>query len=216
MNTPLHDFAIEALKINTFLEEYITSAEIRLSYVLGILGGHPHPEEVQELVGGPGAADAVERRARARGRKQEADAVARRDRYKPVRAKPGVPKAKPEVAIDTSSRSTPSNETARLKALARARYDDWSDDVVIGDIKDTDQVIEIVGAGLFKNHHSARITVGIMLRTDPIRWRQLMAKAGGPRRRWGGSAMWERIDGPTADAVRPRRSRSSNSVGAEA
>ena len=211
-NTSLHNFAIEALKINTFLEEYITSPEIRLAYVLGILGGHSHPEAVTELVGGPGAADGVARRAR----------------YKPVRSQPGVTtyySVDPLLRADDPIKVDPENfgvvpEAQDPKAVARARYDDWSDDVVsIGDIKDTDQVIQVVGAKLFKNRHAARLTVGIMLRTDPIRWRQLMTKAGGPRRRWGGSVMWERIDGIEPDILKPKTRRGlalSNSVRAEA
>ena len=225
-NTPLHDFAIEALKINTFLEAYIQSAEIRLSYVLGILGGHPHPKEVEELVAGPAAA--VARRAKARTRQQAEDAVARRDRYTPTpehkeKLRDNAAKAravKQAKAIRTKPEYFDAEpEDLDPKAVARNRYDKWTDQVVVGDIKDTDQAAGIIGMEMFKNKHGARITVGIIMRQDPMRWKPLTTKRGGPRRSWNGANLWQRIDGPIDEDVKPktRRGRAlSNSVGAEA
>ncbi len=195
MNTPLHDFAVEALKINTFLEEYITSPEIRLSYVLGILGGHPHPAQVEELLVAPAAPTAV-RRAKARSRKQEDDLAART--YEPVSPELGPVTFHPNPGTITQ---TMQDGAQNPKAEARRRYDVWADNVVIGDIKDTDQVSEIIGLELFKNQHGARTTVGNIMRQDPLRWRQMMTKSGGPQRRWGGSNMWQRIDGSEPDRV---------------
>ncbi len=234
-NTPLHDFAIEALKINTFLEAYIQSAEIRLSYVLGILGGHPHPKEVEELVAGPAAA--VARRAKARTRQQAEDAVARRDRYTPTpehkeKLRDNAAKARaakrykaarvPDGAMESYG-VTPEHKGGIWpqdpKAEARVRYDAWTDQVVVGDIKDTDQAAGIIGMEMFKNKHGARITVGIIMRQDPMRWKPLTTKRGGPRRSWNGANLWQRIDGPIDEDVKPktRRGRAlSNSVGAEA
>ncbi len=137
MNSTLHDFAVEALKINKFLEQYLTSPSLRLSYTLGILGGE-HPPGIEEQA------------HTTRAKRQDNAAIARAAKAK--QRKEWAAKQKP-VTSDM--------------APARVRYDDWANEVPVGMMRNSDMIILVMGKDLFTSKRGARVIVGNILRNDP-------------------------------------------------
>ena len=194
MNASIHDFAVEALKINNFLEQYLTSPSLRLSYVLGILGGE-HPAGV----------DAQAKTIRARDN-ADAQAEHRDATVAKAHAKAAAQGRAAHARAAKANKYGPESNRGRGlvsktgTAEARARYNGWTSAVPIGDIRDVDQVIMAIDDdSLFINKRSARFNVGRLLRADTKHWRAVTTPSGNPQKRWGSAAMWLRIGPLTPD-----------------
>ena len=120
--------------------------------------------------------------------------------------KPQEPQAHDPVLKKPSLRQT-RNVTAAM-ADARVRYNDWTAEIEIGEVRDTDEVILVMGKDLFNSQRGARVIAGNIMEVDPL-WKSLKTQRGYNKKRYGGARIWMRLPLPTATTKATRRAKAT-------